>query len=212
VVLLLVIARRGGRRDLAVLGALVAGACLWVGEVALMTSDGFSGNIRYLVMPAAIACLAGGVGAGRLVRAVLGRRAAGAGPAALAAAVALGVAYAAPTVQSGPSHVQAITFQARVNAGVATAVARSGGAARLRACGDVYTGPFQVPVVAWHLHVHTTLVESTPPQRPAVVFRAKSTPPERPRPSLRSLGDQSSLRTLATAPGWRVVAVCRRGA
>jgi hypothetical protein len=44
------------------------------------------------------------------------------------------------------------------------------------------------------------------------VFRAKSTPPERPGPSLKPLGDPSDLRTLATAPHWRIVAVCRRGA
>jgi hypothetical protein len=66
--------------------------------------------------------------------------------------------------------------------------------------------------VAWNLHLHTTLVQSTPAIRPAVVFRAKSTPRERPGPSLRSLGDPSDLRTLATAPRWRIVAVCGGGA
>src|SRR3954453_8159235 len=66
-----------GRRELAIVGALVAGALLWVLEVALMTSDGFSGNIRYLVMPAAVACLVAGAGVGWLARGAFGRRVAG---------------------------------------------------------------------------------------------------------------------------------------
>src|SRR3954463_13468188 len=87
-----------GRRELAIVGALVVGALLWVLEVALMTSDGFSGNIRYLVMPAAIVCLVAGVGVGWLARAVLGRRVAGTGVAALAIGAVVGVAFAAPAV------------------------------------------------------------------------------------------------------------------
>jgi hypothetical protein len=201
------------REEVATLGALLAGALVLVLEVALMTSNGgFSGNVRYLVLPAALVCLAAGVGVGWAVRALLGVRLASAAPVALALGVAVTFAFAWPARERLRADYESVVYQARLNDRVTGLVARAGGAARLRACGDVYTGPFQVPVVAWHLDVHTTLVESTPPRRPAVVFRAKSTPPERLRPSLRSLGDPSSLRTLATAPGWRVVAVCRRGA
>jgi hypothetical protein len=201
-----------GRRELAIVGALLAGAVLWVGEVALMTSDGFSGNIRYLVMPAAIACLAAGVGVGWLARAVLGARVVGTSAAALALSAVVGVGFAAPAVHRVPTDIQAVTYQARLNDRVAGLVARAGGSERLKACGDVYTGPFQVPVVAWSMHMHTSLVSSLVPVRPAVLFRVRSNPSSRVGPSLRTLGDPADQRTLAVAPGWRVVAVCKAGA
>jgi hypothetical protein len=205
-----VLRRDVARHDLLVVAALLAGALLWVFEVALMTSDGFSGNVRYLIMPAALVCLAAGVGAGWAVRAVLGARISAALPLEVALGALVVFAFVWPARDALRADRDSIVYQARLNDALPGLVARAGGAARLRACGDVYTGPFQVPVVAWNLHVHTTLVESTPAIRPAVVFRAKSTPPERPGPSLRSLGDPSDVRTLATAPGWRIVAVCRR--
>jgi hypothetical protein len=205
---LAVLVRRPGRRELAVMGALLGAALLWVVEVAVMTSDGFSGNIRYLVMPAAILWLAAGVGAGWLVRGLLGRRAAH-GALAAAVAVAVGAAFAAPAIPRVPGDVRAVTYQARLNDNVDSLVARAGGPARLKACGDIYTGPFQVPVVAWYTRLHTTQVSSLAPHRPAVVFRVRSGPAGRPGPSLRSLGDQAGLRNLSFAPGWRIVGACR---
>jgi len=199
------------RRDLAILGALLAGGALWVLEVALMTSDGFSGNIRYLVMPAAIVCLAAGVGVGWLARATLGRRVAGTSALALVLGALVGIGFAVPAASTAPDDVKAITYQARLNDRVAGLVARAGGPARLKACGDIYTGPFQVPVVAWNMHLHTSLVSSLVPVRPGVLFRVRSNPTVRPGPSLRSVGDPRDQRTLAVASGWRIVAVCKGG-
>jgi hypothetical protein len=208
-VLAVVWRRWPGRRELAIVGALLIGAVLWVLEVALMTSDGFSGNIRYLVMPAAIVCLAAGVGVGWLARAVLGRRVAGTSAAALALGAVVGVVFAAPAVHRLPTDIDAVTYQARLNDAVPRLVARAGGAERIKACGDVYTGPFQVPVVAWSMHLHTRLISSLVPVRPAVLFRVRSNPSSAVGPSLRSVGDPADQRTLAVAPGWRVVAVCK---
>jgi hypothetical protein len=174
-----------------------------------MTSRGFSGNVRYLILPAALVCLASGIGVGWAVRAVLGVRLAAALPlgVALGALVVFAIVWPARTALG--TDYDAVVYQAHLNDRVAGLVARAGGAQRLRACGDIYTGPFQVPVVAWTLHMHTTLVQSTTPIRPAVLFRAKSTPPERMRPLLRRLGDPSDVHTLATAPGWSIAAVCK---
>jgi hypothetical protein len=108
-----------------------------------------------------------------------------------------------------PREVRAVVSQARVNDSLAGVVERAGGPARLRACGDVYTGPFQVPVVAWHMRVHTIQVSSLVPHRPAVLFRVRSTPTSKPGPSVRPLGDPRDLRTLSAGGGWRLVAVCR---
>jgi hypothetical protein len=201
-----------GRREVTLLALLLAATLLWVLEVAQMTSDGFSGNVRYLILPAALVCLVAGVGVGWAARALLGVRVEGTGPAAVVAAVLVALAVAVPMRESVRASVEAIAYEARLNGQVAGLVARAGGVSRLRTCGDVYTGPFQVPVVAWTLGVHTTLVQSTPPRRPAVVLQAKSVPTEGLGPSTRSLGDPSDARTLATAPGWRIQAVCRAGA
>jgi hypothetical protein len=210
-VLAVVLRRIPSRRNGVTVVVLAVGALLWVAEVAVMTSDGgFSGNIRYLVMPAAVLCVLAGAGVGWLARAVLGRRAA-AGPVAVLLAVAAGAVFAAPAVHRVPDDIAAITFQARLNDGVGLAVARAGGAERLRACGNAYTGPFQVPVVAWNLRVHTTQVNLVP-RRPAVVFRVRSNATSFPGPSLRTLGGGDGVRTLGIGGGWRVVAACRAGA
>jgi hypothetical protein len=209
-VLVLLTRRAPGRRELAILGVLMAGALLWVAEVALMTSDGFSGNSRYLVMPAAVLCIAAGVGAAWLARALLGRRAVAGAP-GIALAAVLGFGFAAPAAPRVPDDVRAVTAQARVNDALAGVVARAGGPERLRACGNIFTGPFQVPVVAWNMRVHTRQV-SLEPRRPAVLFRVRSRPTSPAGPSARPLGDPSDLRTLSSGGGWRIVAVCRRGA
>jgi hypothetical protein len=60
--------------------------------------------------------------------------------------------------------------------------------------------------------MHTSLVSSLVPVRPAVLFRVRSNPSSRVGPSLRTLGDPTDQRTVAVAPGWRVVTVCRGGA
>ena len=61
-----VLVRRPSRRELASSSGSRCAALVWVGEVAVMTSDGFSGNIRYLIMPAAALWVVAGVGVGWL--------------------------------------------------------------------------------------------------------------------------------------------------
>ncbi len=67
VVALLLARRRIGRDGWTVLGITAMGLA-WLGIVAVMTSRGFSGNQRYLVMPVVLLVLAGSVGSGWLVR------------------------------------------------------------------------------------------------------------------------------------------------
>jgi hypothetical protein len=164
------------------------------------------------VMPAAVMWVAAGVGAGWLVRALLGRRLLAGRALTVAVAVVLGVAFGAPGAHRVPNDIRTVTNQARLNDSVAGLVARAGGPARVRACGDVYTGLFQVPVVAWYTQLHTTQVSIRAPHRPAAVFRVRSGAAGRPGPTIRTLGDPSDLRNLSLAPGWRIVGACRRGA
>jgi hypothetical protein len=205
--------RRSDRREHRVALALLVGGAIWVLEVALMTNDGFSGNGRYLIMPAAIACVLAGTALGWILRAVPGgiaRRPAVVAVAAIAAAVgfALPHAHLLGPVRDG------VYYQARLTDGLPGVIARAGGKDRLLACGTPYSGAFQVPAIAWQLGVHTTIVRSAsapgdpPPAVPAVVFRSRTTSNSHSVPGIESLGGEAAVRTLATGGGWRIVTRC----
>jgi hypothetical protein len=207
-VIALVLRRTQGRRERLVAAVLLVASGLWVAEVAIMTSDGFSGNVRYLILPAAVLCVIAGTGVAWLMRAALGERAVAGGALGAGVAVAAGVVFAFPAVHRVPTDIEAVTYQARLNDRLDVLVERAGGRERLLACGDPYTGPFQVPIVAWTLRAHISQV-TLEPERPAVVFRAKSNPGARPGPSLAGVGGEAGVRTFAEIPGWRVVGACR---
>ncbi len=188
------------------LGLLGLGVA-WLAVVAVMTEGGFSGNQRYLIMPVACACVAGGAALGWAARAAAGSAGdAGARAAAAAAAIAVvtvvALQYASPLdrVFGGLAH------QARVAGDLEPAIDAAGGRERLLRCGDPYTGPFLVPLVAWHLEVHTVKV-GLRARRPAVVFRAAHVKGAPVAPSTRALG---STRTLARNRSWRIAAACGR--
>jgi MFS family permease len=203
------------RRDRAV-AFMVALAIAWLGLVAYMTSDGFSGNQRYLIAPVALLVVLGGAGAGwalervlallrRTIPGVVPRHVGHAVVLAVAAAVAFG--FAAPSFQRFGPTMDGLAYQADLADELPGLVAEAGGAAALRRCGDAYTGPFLVPVVAWNLGVHTNQVQLDP-RAPAVVFRVKTTAG---RPSVPSLAGVGAGHTLATGSGWRIVGVCGSG-
>jgi hypothetical protein len=193
--------------------ALAFGGAVWVAEVAVMTNDGFSGNSRYLILPAAVACVVAGVGIGWLLRA-LPRRVAGSAVTVAIVAVAAAVGFAAPSVQRLDAVRASVYYQARLTDGLRDAVAQAGGRDRLLACGTPYTGAFQVPAVAWLLHQHTTKVRSAsapgdaPPQVPAIVFRSKTTSTSHSVPPIDSIGGEAAVDTFAIAGGWRIVGRC----
>jgi hypothetical protein len=185
------------RRDRA-LALLVAAGAAWLAIVAIETADGgFSGNQRYLIPPAALAIVAAGAGAGWLLARLRAP--------AVVAALALVAVFVVASTSHLDSALDTIEYLSELNGRLEGLVDRAGGAAALRDCGRPYTGPFLVPAVAWHLGVHTEWV-ALDPQRPAVVFRVRTVKRSRPVPTLRDLSPP--LRTLAIAPGWRIVAAC----
>src|SRR3954468_20942553 len=136
------VALAGRDRRFALLAAL-AGS--WTVLVAVMTANGYSGNARYLMVPAALAIV---IAAGGLVlgaRTALGwarRRA----PAALsgrpvalalttAGALALGWWFVSPWVEPAHQMIRATSWQARLEAQLGPLVDQAGGAGRLRSCG-----------------------------------------------------------------------------
>jgi hypothetical protein len=199
--LALVLRRAPSRRDRDAVLVLAGAIVVLVAEVAYMTSDGFSGNTRYLILPAALSCVLAGVGVGWLVRGLPVRVTAAV---AVVAAVACAVAGAA---RLGPT-LDAVDFQANLADAAGDVVRAAGGRHALLHCGDPYAGDFQVPVVAWQLHVHQTQV-GIAPRAPAVVFRTRNAIGGRPGPSLAAVGGEAGVRTLAAGSGWRIVGTCR---
>jgi hypothetical protein len=196
-------------RELRLAGALLTVAVVWVIEVAVMTSDGFSGNTRYLILPAAIACVLAGAAVGWVLRALAprlpGRHA------VLVAAAAAVVCFAAPWEDALDRAFRSVAYQARLTDGLSEAVRQAGGAGRLRACGTPSTGPFQVPAVAWRLRLHGSQV-TLEPRVPGVALRAANREGGRPAPPLDGLGGEAAVRTFAIAAGWRIVGRCGEGA
>jgi hypothetical protein len=191
------------RRDRMIAGLVVL-AIAWLGLVALMTSDGFSGNQRYLMTPVALAVVVAGAGAGWVVHRAIRRG----GRTVLVLAVAgLAVLFALPSVQRFVPTMRQLDYQAKLTDAVPGLIADAGGAEALRRCGTPYTGPFLVPVIAWNLRLHTSAVELDP-RAPAVVFRERTTSRAAPVPSLRGLDGVPTVTLAARAPLWRIVAAC----
>ena len=86
------------RRRIAVVAALGVATLLWVAAVALMAEAGFTGNVRYLAVPAGLLAVLAGVGVGWLVAAFEPGRARRAAAVA-AALLVLGLRLRAGTVE-----------------------------------------------------------------------------------------------------------------
>jgi hypothetical protein len=199
------------RRD-RVMAVLVAMGIAWLGLVAYMTQDGFSGNQRYLISPVALFMVLGGAGAGWAASLVLERvRAGTTRPGAvgralvLVAAAGAGLLFAIPSFERFAPTMHSLKYQAQLADDLPGVVHDAGGAAALKRCGVPYTGAFLVPIVAWNLRLHTQDVRLSP-QAPAVVFRVRTTSRSHPVPTLRDVGDKT---TVATGARWRVVTACR---
>jgi hypothetical protein len=131
--------------------------------VALMTEAGFAGNLRYVALPAALVCVLAGAGWVEVVRRARRRW----GARGAAAVVAGLVAVAAPFIAADYS---ALDYQWNrqlreadlYGPNLRAAIAKAGGEDPIKACGEVFTGIFQVPSVAWYLHLHHNQVQIFP--------------------------------------------------
>ena len=195
--------RRGPAREaratalaLAVLGAA------WIGLVAAMTVRGFSGNQRYLMVPAALIIVLGAVGIVWALQALV-RRHVPAVASALAA-LALAAVFVAPDADALPDTLRGVEYQADLTADLERLVDDAGGRDRLNGCGHAYTGPFLVPQVAWRLGLHIHQVDLDP-EPPAIVFHVKTI--KRARwfsPGLRA----GAPHEIARRGGWVLTADC----
>jgi hypothetical protein len=135
--------------------ALAATALLLVIGVALMTEGGFAGNLRYVALPAALVCVLAGAGWVEVVRGA--RRW---GPLVAVLLAAASISYVSDDIQSlKEDRVETMFWSNFYGPDLKAAIANAGGEARIKSCGRVFTGPFQVPAVAWRMHMHTNQVE-----------------------------------------------------
>lgn len=194
------------RRDGATL--VVGGAGIaWLALVAVMTEAGYAGNVRYLMVSAALMCVVAGVGFGRMVE-LFRARVVSANPwAAHAAAAALALAagvVAAPRMAFLVGDAQRLLREAQLYEDIPRAVARAGGRSRLLDCGQPFTGPYQVPSIAWYMHVHTGTVTHVPRGR-GVAFRPRPGSGEDPRFPPPAT---PPFERVATSSKWDVLAAC----
>jgi hypothetical protein len=142
------------RRDRVQL-ALAAVATILMLAVALMTEGGFAGNLRYVALPAALLCVLAGAGWVEVVRGA-GRW----GP-AVAIILALGaIPFVDADVQTLKEDRALTIYESNFyGPNLKAAIAKAGGEEKIKECGHVFTGPFQVPALAWRLHMHTNEVE-----------------------------------------------------
>ncbi len=176
--------------------SLFAAAAFLMIVVGLMTEAGFAGNLRYVALPAALVCVLAGVGWVDVVRWAAARfgRAGGLAAAGVIVALALGFVIANLDVLKGAW--DKTRNEAEFYDTLPAAIAKAGGVDALTRC-HVFTGPYQVPSVAWHLKLHTGQV-GLEPTRPGVLIA--------PRDS--KLADDASYPLVTTTRRWVVRADC----
>jgi hypothetical protein len=134
--------------------ALAAMATILMVAVAAMTQAGFAGNLRYVALPAALVCVLAGAGWVEVVRA--SRR--WAPLVAVLLAVAASPFVAADLHKLSEDRRQTLTESNFYGPNLKAVIAKAGGEAKIKSCGTVFSGPFQVPSLAWRLHLHLNQV------------------------------------------------------
>jgi hypothetical protein len=187
------------RRDRLVLVIAAVASALMV-TVALMTKAGFAGNLRYVVLPAALVCVLAGIGWVELARGAARR---GGDPASWLVAVGallLAVFPVASDLRALHGDAQAIAEEAALDGSLGEAIERAGGRETLLACGRIYTGAFQTPVVAWHLDLPQADVElDLTPTPPGTVIAPRST----------ALARSPWFAPLTRSEHWSIASSCR---
>jgi len=147
------------RRDRVTL-ALAAGVCAWVVVEIAFALHGWPGLGRYMFEPAGVLIALAGVGVGAvLVEAPRIARVVGWVGAALVAVIAL--ALVPPALSRARSEHHDIVAQRSRTAEIGKltgTIARLGGAARLRACGEPLTRLEYQTILAWNLHLNVSTV------------------------------------------------------
>jgi len=201
--------RRARSEDRTVLW-LGAATVLWLAVVAAMTQAGYSGNLRYLLAPAALVCVLGGVGVGRVL-ALAGRgRGVGSYARLVLTAGALGTAMVlaglAPANQLGRD-LGPVRAEAKLNSFLPAAIGTVGGREAVLRCGTPVIGPLQVTPLAWYLHARIDDVDYLPHARD-VVFIPQNPARDQAGYPPATIYRPFTYRQAGTAGAWRVLTRC----
>jgi hypothetical protein len=145
---------------------LALGAAAWLVLVVAMTAAGFPGLPRFMLPPAAVACVLAGASLVWLMeRAGGGRRALAAGALLLVACMALSATRVATLGDQAREAQDAVRKQDALT----RAIAAVGGRAAVLACGGVAINHTAQSALAWKLHAR---LDRVAPQldRPGIVF------------------------------------------
>jgi hypothetical protein len=140
---------------------VAAVATVWMVVVAALSQVGFTGNLRYVTLPAALLCVLGGVG-----WAIAARWRPRALVVVLVVAAVPGIVKAA---DGAAYQFDVLASDERLYRQLPAVIERAGGAAAIRDCGGAYTGPFQTQVLAWQLHLRQVQV-GLRPQAPGTII------------------------------------------
>jgi hypothetical protein len=188
-------ARRPG--DKATLG-IAALSTAFMCSVALGAEVAFTGNQRYLIVAAALACVVCGVGWAELVG--LARR--GLGRRAFAAVCGVLVLAVAPFAVAGAvrlaDRLDGIRTESQHYTDLKAAIRAAGGPAALKRCGTVYTTRFDTQAVAYDLHLHLSQAQIFPAV-PGTIVAARTTALAR---------DPRFPHVLARTPSWTIAVSC----
>ncbi|HTR70260.1 MAG TPA: hypothetical protein VMH41_08525 [Mycobacteriales bacterium] len=163
-----------------------AGAVSWLLVDAVLAQGHFAtGASRYLLPGAALACVVVGIFVADAVRwvagALHGRR--GAAVATVAVAVVVAAVLVPDMVTTARQVRQGALLGRRferLQSTLKQAVTLGGGRAAILRCGPVSTQNFQVPMVAWQLHLHLDQVQYTVPDPADGTVIAQGTTPRIP--------------------------------
>jgi hypothetical protein len=180
------------RRRATVPLALAAMATLLMVIVGCLAQIGFTGNLRYVLLPAAIVCVLAGVGWVELVRAVRSR-------AAIAALLAASAPFLVLAAIRLADQLGTMRGEAALVGDLPAIIARGGGEAFVRRCGQVFTDPFQTPEIAWQLHLHQRQVGLVPTRLGTTIA-----------PLGTALAHDPGFPVVAASRRWLLASSCRR--
>jgi len=186
--------------------ALGAGVLAWVAVVAAMTQAGYSGNPRYLIAPAGIACVVAGVGWARAGGALFARLrlpTALIGGASVLAVAAASLPWALPRIDAMRAAAPGVAHEASLQRTLPDAIRAAGGRGRLLACRPLASQRYATPRVAWALNVRLRDVLPVAAGRGVVIQarRSRGQPwlPDAPPGRYRIAGETSI---------WRIASSC----
>lgn len=184
---------RARTRDTDLVLVLAAAATAYMVIVGVLAQSGFTGNQRYVLLPAAVVCVLGGIGLLRGAQ-LVGRHARW--------AVALGALGVIALAISPADKVRGQLVRAHNESslydGLARAVDRAGGAAAVKRCGGVFTDQFQTQPLMWPLHLTGAAVRLRA-TAPGTIIAPRGT----------AIAHDTRFPLRAISGGWTIRSTCR---